>query len=67
MCFIERVKDQCIWQEQPDIRCLLTSGVCCTYEAGSESVTERVLHEDKTHSTGLTISDPNILVSNEPS
>ena len=32
----------------------------------SEWVTERVLCEDKTHSTGLTMSDPQIMVSNEP-
>ena len=37
------------------------------YEAVSELVTERVLREDKTHSIGLTMSDPDILVSNEPS
>ena len=28
---------------------------------------ERALREDKTHSTGLTMSDPDILVPNEPS
>ena len=28
------------------------------YEAVSEWVSERVLHEDKSHSTGLTMSDP---------
>ena len=37
------------------------------YEAVSQCVTERVLCEDKTHSTGLTKSDPDILVPNEPS
>ena len=36
------------------------------YEAVSESVTERVLREDETHSTGLTMFDPDILVPNEP-
>ena len=36
------------------------------YEAVYEWVTERVLREDKTHSTGLTMSDPDILVPNEP-
>ena len=30
-------------------------------------VTERVLRADKTHSTGLTMSDPDILVQHEPS
>ena len=29
-----------------------------TYEAVSEWVTERVVCEDKSHSTGLTMSDP---------
>ena len=28
----------------------------------SEGVTERVLREDKSHSTGLTMSDPQIMV-----
>ena len=37
------------------------------YEAVYEWVTERVFREDKTHSTGLTMSDPDILVPNEPS
>ena len=37
------------------------------YEAVSEWVTGKVLREDKTHSTGLSMSDPNILVPNEPS
>ena len=32
----------------------------------SEWVTERVLREDKSHSTGLTMSDPQIMVPNEP-
>ena len=32
------------------------------YEAVSECVTEGVLLEDKTYSTGLTMSDPDILV-----
>ena len=32
----------------------------------SDEVTERVLREGKTHSTGLTMSDPDILVPNEP-
>ena len=36
------------------------------YEAVSECVTERVLREDKSHSTGLTMSDPPIMVPNEP-
>ena len=36
------------------------------YEAVSEWVTERVLREDKNHSTGLTMSDPPIMVPNEP-
>ena len=36
------------------------------YKAVSESVTERVLLKDKSHSTGLTISDPPIMVPNEP-
>ena len=35
-------------------------------EAVSELVTERVLREDKTHSTGMKLSDPDILVPNEP-
>ena len=37
------------------------------YEAVYEWVTERVLREDKTQSTELTMSDPDILVPNEPS
>ena len=44
------------------------AGHDCTtvqYEAGSERVTERVLREDKTHSTGLIMSDPDILVPNK--
>ena len=36
------------------------------YKAVSESVTERELREYKTHSTGLTMSDPQIMVPNEP-
>ena len=36
------------------------------YEAVFEWVTERVLLEDKTHSSGLTMSDPKIIVPNEP-
>ena len=36
------------------------------YEALSELVTERVLREDKSHSTGLTMNDPKIMVLNEP-
>ena len=35
------------------------------YEAVSEWVTERVLREDKSHSTGLTMRDPDILVPYE--
>ena len=34
------------------------------YEAVYEWVTERVLREDKTHSSGLTVSDPDMLVPN---
>ena len=41
-------------------------GLRCIYEVVSELVTERALREDKTHSTGLTMSDPDILVPNEP-
>ena len=37
------------------------------YEAVSEWVTGRILCEDKTHITGLAISDPDILVPKEPS
>ena len=37
-----------------------------TYEAVPEWVTERVLHEDKTHITGLTKNDPPIMLPNEP-
>ena len=36
------------------------------YEAVSEWVTEKVLRGDKNHSTGLTMSDPQIMVPNEP-
>ena len=35
------------------------------YEALSESVTERVLREDKSHSTELTMSDLQIMAPNE--
>ena len=35
------------------------------YGAISEWVTERVLREDKIHSTGLTISDFDMLVPND--
>ena len=35
-------------------------------EAVSEWVTERVLREDKSHTAGLTMSDPQIMVPNEP-
>ena len=38
-----------------------------SYEAVSEWVTEKVSCEDKTHSTGLTMSVPDILVQNEQS
>ena len=37
------------------------------YEFYLHAILERVLREDKTHSTGLTMSDPDILVPNEPS
>ena len=36
------------------------------YEAVSEWVTERVLCEEKNHSTGLPMSDPHIMVPNKP-
>ena len=39
---------------------------CVLYEAVSERVTEIVLHEDKNHSTGVTMSDPQIMVPIEP-
>ena len=37
-----------------------------TYEAVSDRVTERVLREDKSHSIGLTMSDLQNRVPNEP-
>ena len=36
------------------------------YEAVSEWATERVLREDKTHNTTLTMSDPHIKMPNKP-
>ena len=45
----------------------VTELVTTVYEAVSEWVTGRLLCEEKTHITGLTISDPNILVQKEPS
>ena len=44
----------------------LCVGTTLMYEAVSEWVTERLLHEDKNHSTWLTMSDPKIMVPNEP-
>ena len=46
------------------------NGVCqggsFTYETTlSESVTERLLREEITHSTGMTMNDPDILVPKE--
>ena len=53
-----------------EIWCLPYAGFLCktdAYEADmSEWVTERVLREDKSHSIGLTMSDPYIMVPNEP-
>ena len=37
-----------------------------SYEEVSEWVTERVLREYKNQSTGLTMSEPQIMVPNEP-
>ena len=51
-------------QTHQEIQCHLYAG--WLYEAVYEWVTERVLREDKTNSTGLTMSDPDILVPSEP-
>ena len=51
----------CMWS-LINLLLILTKKV---YEAVSEWVTERVLREDKTHSTGLTMSDLDILVPKE--
>ena len=46
--------------------CILYAPGGPAYESVSELVTERVLREDKTHSTGLTMRDIHIMVPNEP-
>ena len=55
------LKEHKLIHKHPEIMCSI-----CNYETVSERVTERVLREDKNHSTGLKMSDPQIMVPNEP-
>ena len=47
------------------IKSFFSRNIIHSIQAMSEWVRERVLSEDKAHSTGLTMSDPDILVPNK--